>query len=114
MGDEITVTVRKLREASVLDLKGDVTSFSEQAIKTAWEEAVSAGARKLILNFEQVNYMNSAGIAILIDLVAEARKSERRIALVWQNDHFRKILKMVGLTRYLVIYPSETDALAAL
>ena len=104
MGDEIVVTVRKTHGACIMDLKGDVTSFSEQAIKDAWNEAVGSGSRQIVLNFERVQYMNSAGIAILIDLVAEANKTQRRIALVWQNEHFRKILKMVGLTRYITLY----------
>ncbi len=113
MGDEIVATVRKTRSACVVDLKGDVTSFSEQAIKQAWGEAAAHGSRQIILNFEKVQYMNSAGIAILIDLVADARKNQRQIALVWQNDHFRKILKMVGLTRYITIHATESEALAS-
>ncbi|MDH7569284.1 MAG: STAS domain-containing protein [Armatimonadota bacterium] len=113
MADETVATVRKVRGAAVLDLQGDVTSFSEPVVKRAWAEAMASGARYILLNFQKVQYMNSAGIAILIDLVAEARKSARPLALVWQNDHFQKILKMVGLTRYLPVYATETEALQA-
>lgn len=113
MGGETTAAVRKARGACIVDVSGDVTSFSESTIKGAWAEAVAAAPRQIVLNFQKVQYMNSAGIAILIDLVAEARRTQTRVSLVWHNEHFEKILKMVGLTRYLTVYSSEAEALSA-
>jgi anti-sigma B factor antagonist len=113
MATATVATVRKLQHACVVEVKGDVTSFSEQAFKDAWGEASATGARRIIFDLEKVQYMNSAGIAILIDLVAEAQKSQCQIALVWQSEHFRKILKMVGLTRFVTIHSSLDEAVSA-
>lgn len=109
--DKPPVAIRRVEdEVAVVDLRGEVTSFSEAALQQAYEEVTARGARRIVLNFEQVEYINSAGIGLLISIVTQARKLEQQLAIVWKNDHFRRIFKMVGLTKFVTLFDTEAAA----
>ena len=81
MTDEIRVNVRFERGATIIDLEGDVTTFAEEAINQAYQAASADGAHNIIFNFREGDYINSAGIAILIGIVTEARKRDQRLLM---------------------------------
>jgi anti-anti-sigma factor len=115
MSDEIQVSVRRVNnEATVIDLVGDVTTFAEEAINQAYHSASSDGATNIIFNFRENDYINSAGIAILIGVVTEARKRDQKLLITGLSAHFQKIFRMVGLTQYADLYPTVDEALASL
>ncbi len=114
MSDEIQVTVRFEKSATVIDLAGDVTTFAEEAIHQAYQNASSDGAHNIIFNFREGDYINSAGIAILIGIVTEARKRDQHLLMTGLSSHFQKIFRMVGLTQYADLYPTLEEALDAL
>jgi anti-anti-sigma factor len=114
MSDEIQVSVRWEDGAAVIDLVGDVTTFAEEAINQAYQSASSDGAINIIFNFRENDYINSAGIAILIGVVTEARKRDQKLLMTGLSAHFQKIFRMVGLTQYADLYPSVDDALASI
>ncbi len=114
MSDEIQVSVWTEGSATVIDLVGDVTTFAEEAINQAYQGASSEGATNIIFNFRENDYINSAGIAILIGVVTEARKRDQRLLMTGLSAHFQKIFRMVGLTQYADLFPTVKDALASL
>ena len=114
MSDEIHVSIREQNGATVIDLVGDVTTFAEDAINHAYQSASENGASNIIFNFRENDYINSAGIAILIGVVTEARKKDQKLLMTGLSVHFQKIFRMVGLTQYADLYPSIDEALAAL
>ena len=114
MSEEIQVTVRTNGNATIIDLAGDVTTFAEEAINQAYHTASDNGAANIIFNFRENDYINSAGIAILIGVVTEARKRDQRLLITGLSAHFQKIFRMVGLTQYADLYPSVEEALASL
>jgi anti-anti-sigma factor len=93
---------------------GYVTTFAEEAINQAFQSASADGATNIIFNFRENDYINSAGIAILIGVVTEARKHEQKLLMTGLSAHFQKIFRMVGLTQYADLYPSVEEALASL
>ncbi len=114
MSDAIQVSIREKDSATVIDLVGDVTTFAEDAINQAYQTVSTDGATNIIFNFRENDYINSAGIAILIGVVTEARKKDQKLLMTGLSVHFQKIFRMVGLTQYADLYPSVDEALAAL
>lgn len=109
--DEITVTTRRRDEVAIIDLVGDVTTFAERKINNAYREVTEAGARFILINFRQNDYINSAGIAILIGIVTEVSRQNQKLAFSGLSQHFQKIFRMVGLAQYAAIYQDEEEAL---
>ena len=113
MSDEIQVSIRNFEQATVIDLMGDVTTFAEEAINQAYQSVSSEGANNVVFNFRENDYINSAGIAILIGIVTEARKRDQKLLMTGLSAHFQKIFRMVGLTQYADLHPSVDEALGA-
>ncbi len=113
MNKDIDITISQQGDVSIIAIKGDVTAVTGEAIENAYQDVSSSGTKKILLNFDLECYINSGGIAALIGVVSESRKKEQIIRATGLSDHFQKIFNMVGLTKYIQIFPSEESALAA-
>ena len=112
--DELTVNTRQRDGVAIIDLVGDVTTFAEEKINSAYQQVTEAGARMILLNFRQNDYINSAGIAILIGIVTEVNRNNQKLAVSGLSQHFQRIFRMVGLAQYASIYQDEDEALREL
>ncbi len=112
--DELKVSTRVIGNIAVIDLVGDVTTFAEAKINAAYQEMSQNGAQQILLNFRQNDYINSAGIAILIGIVTEVTRNDQKLAFSGLSPHFQKIFRMVGLSQYAKIYQDEQEALTDL
>lgn len=108
--DELTVSTRQREGVAIIDLVGDVTTFAEDKINGAYSQVSKEGARQILLNFRQNDYINSAGIAILIGVVTEVNRTGQKLAVSGLSQHFQKIFRMVGLAQYAEIYQDEAEA----
>jgi anti-anti-sigma factor len=110
---EFKATVRKHNGKVIIDLRGEINSFAETELSKAYSEADQHNPTSVILNFEDVNYMNSTGIALIVSLLAQARKSHRQMVVFGLSDHYLEIFEITRLSDFMNIYENETAALAA-
>ena len=96
---------------TIMDIKGDVTAFSEPFLNEAYQNANSQGASKILLKFDSNAYINSGGIAVLIQVLAQTQKNAQTIGITGISEHFKKIFHMVGITKFAKIYDSVEDSL---
>jgi len=108
------VSVRQTDDITILEIQGDVTSLSEEALIDAYENASRQGSVKLLMRFDENSSVNGAGIAILIQLLSKSKKREQLAAITGLSENFQKIFHMVGITRFAKIYQSEQKALVGL
>ena len=114
LDDELTVMTRQRNGVAIIDLVGDVTTFAEDKLNSAYQQVTSEGAHQVLLNFRQNDYINSAGIAILIGIVTEVNRNNQKLAVSGLSQHFQKIFRMVGLAQYAEIYQNEDEAVTGL
>jgi anti-sigma B factor antagonist len=122
MQTETTVKVEELKTpasalvasgpVAVFRFHGDITSTSKAVILDAYH-ALPAGTDKIVFDFTRVEYLNSSGIAILIQLLLEAHKTGQVIHSYGLSAHFQKVFAMVGITKYTHLFPDEAAAVAA-
>ena len=99
---------------TILDIRGDITAFSESSLGDAYREASEQGAGKLLLKIEKEAYINSGGIAVLIQILAQTRRKDQRVAITGISEHFKKIFNMVGITKFADVFESTELAVQAL
>jgi anti-anti-sigma factor len=99
---------------TILDIRGDITAFSESSLGEAYRKASEQGAGKLLLKIEKEAYINSGGIAVLIQILAQTRRNDQHIAITGISEHFKKIFNMVGITKFAEIHDSTEAAIQAL
>ena len=98
---------------AVVDIKGEVTAACEPVLMAAYEEAEAGGARRLVLNFGGLEYMNSGGIGMLVTLLVRANRQRQELAAFGLSDHYREIFELTRLDEAIAIYADEAEALAA-
>jgi anti-anti-sigma factor len=105
-------TVRKERELAIIDLFGEIDAFAEEILNEAYAEAQKQEPEAIMLNFGDVNYINSTGIALIVGLLAEARKSHIRLATFGLSEHYVEIFNITRLSDFMTIFPDESSALS--
>ena len=110
MSNQTQATLRDVPPLTVIDLGGEVTTFSEDVVNGAYKQATERGARHILLNFSGVDYINSAGISVIIGLLTEARKADQALMITGLNAHYTKIFQMMGLAQYAPLYETEEAA----
>jgi anti-sigma B factor antagonist len=110
----VVTDVREISKwTSVVDIKGDVTAASEQALMDAYSEASTDTTRTIVLNFSDLEYMNSGGIGMLVTLLVRANRQHQRLLAFGLNEHYQQIFQLTRLDEAIGIHDSEHDALAA-
>jgi anti-anti-sigma factor len=108
----LETTVRRVSGAAVIDLRGDIDGAAEQALNAAYAEASVNGSASVLLNFSGVEYINSTGIALIVGVLAQARKAKRHISTFGLSDHYTEIFQITRLADFMGIYPDEASALS--
>jgi len=103
--------VRHQPRVAIIDLHGEINSFAEDVLNTAYAEAESRESDVILLNFSDVDYINSTGIALIVSLLARARKTKRRLLACGLSQHYVEIFQITRLVDFMSVYPDETSAL---
>ena len=114
MEQQTEIALETVGDVTLFDVKGDVTALSEPFLNEAYETVKAQGVSKILLRFNKDAYINSGGIALLIQVLAETQKNNQKAAITGLSDHFNKIFNMVGITKFARIYNTLDDALEAM
>ena len=109
----MTVTTRTLPTATILDLAGDLTYANRAAFKAAVEGARQAGCRHLILNMEQVRFLDSSALGMLALFCQTFRASHAKLSILRPQNYVREIMSLASIQKMIPLYESEEAALAA-
>jgi anti-anti-sigma factor len=114
MQQQTEIALETIGDVSLFDIKGDVTALSEPFLDEAYKKALDQGISKILLQFKEDAYINSGGIALLIQILAETKKNNQQAGITGLSDHFKKIFNMVGITKFAKIFDSVDAALEAM
>jgi anti-sigma B factor antagonist len=105
----------RLRErdgVAVVDLYGDIDAGADDALEQAYAAAKNGDAPTVLLNFADVDYINSTGIALIVGLLARARTDRTRVLSAGLSEHYREIFEITRLADFMQLYPDEETAVA--
>ena len=108
------VTAPSGHPVTVLRFEGDIASTSKDAVLGAFQALPKETTKLVLLDFTGVDYINSSGIALVIQLLIEASNSGQKVSCFGLSAHFTKVFTMVGITKYAGLFPTQAEALAAL
>jgi anti-sigma B factor antagonist len=97
----------------IIDLQGEVTGFAESILMDAYTRASDSNTRSIILNFSELDYMNSSGIGLLVTLLIRAQRQKQRMLAFGLTDHYQQIFELTRLNEAISIFDSEAAAIKA-
>ncbi len=108
----LNVQVRHQPRAAIVDLHGEINAFAEESLNAAYAEAESNNPDVILLNFSDVDYINSTGIALIVGLLARARKNHRRLLAYGLSEHYVEIFQITRLADFMTVFDDEESALS--
>ena len=110
--EKCNASVRYQDRIAIIDLDGEIDGFAEETLNTAYTSAEENDPPRIVLNFSKVKYINSTGIALIVSLMAKARKGHRQIAAYGLSDHYAEIFRITRLADFMNIAEDENTAIA--
>jgi anti-anti-sigma factor len=108
---EATAPVRYRDGTAVVDLPTQIDATAEHALNDAYVSAAGHGSKTVLLNFGGVEFLSSTGIALIVGILARARKDGRKITASGLSDHYREIFEITRLADFMTIFADESTAL---
>jgi anti-sigma B factor antagonist len=107
----LDASVRHQPRAAIVYLRGEIDAFAEDVLNAAYADAESGDPEVILLNFSAVDYINSTGIALIVSLMARARKAHRRLLACGLSEHYVEIFQITRLADFISLFQDETSAL---
>lgn len=104
---------RTVPRGIILDVEGDLTYANQAVFKAAVEKAKRAGCRHLIVNLEQVRFVDSAGLGLLVLASQGFKLLQAQVSVLKPQSYVREIMSLANISQLIPIYESEEDALMA-
>ena len=109
----VSMEARRVDATGLIEISGDVTAASEDALMDAYTAATDGGVAAVVLDFSGLEYMNSGGIGLLVTLLVRANRLKQQLLACGLNDHYRQIFELTRLDEAISIYGDQAEALAA-
>ena len=108
------IHIRHLAEGSVVQVSGDVDMSSSPQLREAILELSQDRTRlKIVVNLEGVHYIDSSGVASLVEGLQTARRHKTKLLLACLNEGPRDVLHLTRLLDVFDVHASESEALGA-
>ena len=107
---EFEVTTRRMADAVVLDLRGDLDGTATDQMQAAQTAVAAERPGAVVLNFAELGYMNSTGIALVVGVLADARRTGTDVRVFGLSDHYRHIFEITRLADFVSFHTDEDDA----
>ena len=110
----LEVTQREMNGIYVLALKGRLVLGQESnGFRTVIDNLLASGATRIVINLEQVNYVDSAGLGALIEMHRRSKAEGGGLKLCHLGPNLRQALDIARLLPIFETCPTETAAIAS-
>ena len=99
--------VSEVPEEVRVRLSGDLNARADEALATAYEQVAGLGPHVVSLDFSRVGYINSTGIALVVRLLADARRDGRTVRAIGLTEHYQEIFRITRLSDFMEIVEGD-------
>lgn len=97
----------------IVRLSGELDHHTAEMVRSQVEAELDRGLTEhLVLNLEDLSFMDSSGLGVILGRYKRVTQAGGRMALCSVNDQLKKLFELSGMLKILRIYPSESQALA--
>ena len=108
----IAITERRVRDVTILEVKGRVVFYDGAAILRAHiNDLVDQARLKMLLDLRDVTYMDSFGVGVIAAKYVSLRRKGGELKLLKPSPRCQQVLTISGLLRIFQSFESEDDAL---
>ncbi len=109
--NQFEVIQENQNDVSILAIKGYLDAHTAPDFEKAIHELLEKGRFKIVIDFENLNYISSAGLGVFMGFIEDVRKNGGDIKLARMNKKVFKIFDLLGFPNLYEIYPNLEDAI---
>ena len=98
----------------ILALSGEIDLENSNELRALLARHAEANRPRLVVDFSEVTYIDSSGLATLVEYMQKALKFGGRFALAGLNERLRTVFDLARLGEIFAIHPTTAEAKAAL
>ncbi len=108
------INVKRDADRSIVEVSGDIDLYSSPSLRdTVLDLLRKRDQKSVIVNLSNVDYIDSSGVASLVEGLQEAKKRSARFILVGLKEGPRRVLELTLLLNVFEVHATEEDALKA-
>jgi anti-sigma B factor antagonist len=109
----MNISTRQVDNASIVDVTGDITLYNTPEVRKILLELLKEKrAKRVIVNLMNVKYIDSAGVASLVEGLKISRDLKSEFALYGLSRTTREVLELTRLLKVFEVHDTEEQALA--
>lgn len=98
-------------DVTVCALSGEININTSPDLRKVFDELITKKTTKVILDMGGVNYIDSSGLATLIEMLRRMKKYDGKLRLCNLSDKIRSLFEITKLTKLFEMFNSEAEAL---
>ncbi len=107
------ISIEKKDDMVICRVTGEVTFSTSPDLRKRLIDAVDQGAKKVIINLKNVGYIDSSGMATLVELLQKVKSAGGDLRLAETSEKIKEILDMVRLKDIFDFEDSEEKAITS-
>jgi anti-sigma B factor antagonist len=108
----VEIDVSERDDHAVVKVRGEVDLTSSSRLREALVDLTEVSEPKLVVDLEEVGFIDSTGIGVLVGGVKRARNHGGDLSLVCTQRRILKVLEITGLVQVFEVHSSLADAVA--
>jgi anti-sigma B factor antagonist len=109
---DLTLTTRDAGGKTIVAVGGEIDVYTAPKLRDKITELVAAGAYDIVVDMEEVEFLDSTGLGVLVGGLKKVRAHDGSLELVCNQDRLLKIFRITGLAKVFVIHESAEAALS--
>jgi anti-sigma B factor antagonist len=105
------IKLTKKPDRAVLEIKGEVDLYSSPLIRERCNQLIREKVDNLLINFKDVTYIDSSGLATLVEVLQKMRQYNGRLSLFALAQNVKNVFEVARLDTVFSIFESEEEAL---
>ena len=114
MEADLNVDVRRDKDVPVLDLSGDVDSYTCAKLRRAIIDLLRNGDSRVVISMANVRYIDSSGLGTLVGGLSRVREKNGDLAISGANPQVSKVLSITGLSKVFNVFEDHAEAARSL
>ena len=111
----MNISTRQFENASIVDVTGDITLYNTPEVRKILLDLLKEKrVKRVIVNLENVKYIDSAGVASLVEGLKLSRDLKSGFALYGLSRATREVLELTRLLKVFEVHNTEEEALSAI
>ncbi len=109
---DLSLSTRHVGDRTVVQVGGEVDVYTAPKLRERLLDLVNAGHYHLVIDLENVEFLDSTGLGVLVGGLKRVRANDGSMSLVCTQERLLKILRITGLIKVFPVHPDVAAATA--